>query len=192
MVMYVEWNLAHKQCSGSKLALLTLGTHAQGGLQYLVCLSVSLSVDTYSGTTDHVMAHVWTYNCLPPSPSLLSSRSESQMKSLWDSHVAVSRVVFDHSEPEQPSDYTTSVHACLLGWVHNIMLLCPAVPHCCVAMMESISIFAAQRDKAMQHNCEPGLCVCECVCECVCQLLHYCIVVAFILRVYVLRPREQG
>jgi insulysin len=41
--------------------------------------------------------------------SLLSSQSESQMKSLWDSHVAVSRVVFDHSEPEEPSDYTTHI-----------------------------------------------------------------------------------
>ena len=40
---------------------LTLGAHAQRGLQYLVCpcvcLSVCLCVDAYSGTTDYEAAH---------------------------------------------------------------------------------------------------------------------------------------
>ena len=33
------------------LGLLTLGAHAQRGLQYLVCLSVCPSVTTFSATT---------------------------------------------------------------------------------------------------------------------------------------------
>ena len=37
--------------------LLTLGAHAQRGLQYLVCPCVCLSVDAYSGTTGNEAAH---------------------------------------------------------------------------------------------------------------------------------------
>ena len=55
---------AWKLCQRSKvimLSLLTLGVHAQRGLQYLVCpcvsLSVCLSVDAYSGTTGYKAAY---------------------------------------------------------------------------------------------------------------------------------------
>ena len=37
--------------AGLKQSLLTLGAHAQRGLQYLVCVSVCLSVTTFSATT---------------------------------------------------------------------------------------------------------------------------------------------
>ena len=60
----VDMVQAWKLCQRSKvimLSLLTLGVHAQRGLQYLVCLcvclSVCLSVDAYSGTTGYKAAY---------------------------------------------------------------------------------------------------------------------------------------
>ena len=47
-------------------------------------------------------------------PSLLSNQSESEMRTLWDNHVTASQVVFDHSEPETPHSYATSVQTCVL------------------------------------------------------------------------------
>ena len=48
------------------------------------------------------------------------------MKELWENHVAVSQVVFDHSEPEQPNTYTTSVNTCSTVYIYiHHSLCCP-------------------------------------------------------------------
>ena len=44
-------------CAIHEDVLLTLGAHAQQGLQYLVCVSVCLSVHNYSQTTDYGAAY---------------------------------------------------------------------------------------------------------------------------------------
>ena len=44
-------------CAIHENVLLTLGAHAQQGLQYLVCVSVYLSVHNYSRTTGYGAAY---------------------------------------------------------------------------------------------------------------------------------------
>ena len=80
-------------------------------------------------------------------PRLLSSQSESQLMELWDNHVAVSQVVFDHSEPDHPNVYTTSV---TVDTIHSSVCIYSCV---CVCVC---------------------VCVCLFVCVCVCARVHVC------------------
>ena len=51
------------------------------------------------------MHWLYIYMILTSLHRLLVSQSDSALESLWRDHVAVSQIIYDYSEPSDPSDY---------------------------------------------------------------------------------------